>query len=368
MKAFIQFVIKEFYHITRDYRTLAVLFGMPLIQLILFGYAIRTELNNADIGILDHSKDEITKKLSEKILSSGYFSLKADLRSNDEIESAFKSGKVNEVIIFEPGFSKRLYREGKASIQILTDASNPNAASMLNSYTSAIIADFNNSLNPDNNSMLRIKTEQKMLYNPELKSVYMFIPGIITLILMLVCALITSIAITKEKEMGNMEVLLVSPLKPITIIIGKVLPYVIIALLLATMIITTSLLVFQVPFNGSLILLFFEGLLFVTTALSLGILISTIANSMAVAMMLSLAGLLMPTVLLSGFIFPVENMPFILQLVSNIIPARWFLIIIKAIMLKGLGIEYLWKETLILVGMTIVLIFISMKKFKIRLE
>jgi ABC-2 type transport system permease protein len=207
-----------------------------------------------------------------------------------------------------------------------------------------------------------------MFYNPELKSVYMFVPGLIALILMLVSALMTSIAITKEKEFGSMEVLLVSPLKPQIIILGKVVPYITIALINSLSVLTLALLIFKVPFKGSFLIFLGESFLFILTALSLGIMISTIAKTQQVALMMSLAGLLMPTVLLSGFIFPIENMPAVLQYLSHLIPAKWFLVILKSNMLKGNGIEYYWKETLILFLMMTFYLLISVKKFKIRLE
>lgn len=367
MKTFLQFVIKEIYHITRDYRTLLVLIGMPLIQIVLFGFAIRTDINDAYIGILDKSNDYITQEIRNKILSSGYFKLNATLRNDSDIEEAFKSGKVDIVIVFGPQFAHNLLKEKQANVQILADASNPNLANLVKSYASSIILDYQRSLTESGGSML-IEPELKMLYNPELKSVFMFVPGLIAFILMLISALMTSIAITREKELGTMEVLLVSPLRPQVIVIGKVIPYIIIACANAVSVMVIALTVFHIPFQGSVLLFLFETGLLIITALSLGILISTIANTQQVAMMISLAGLLMPTMLLSGFIFPVENMPWLLRLLSNLIPAKWYLIITKGILLKGIGLELLWEETLVLGGMTLFFLFLSIKKFKVRIE
>jgi ABC-2 type transport system permease protein len=367
MRTFLEFVRKEFYHILRDYRTLLVLFGMPIIQIILFGFAIRTEINDAQIGILDKSKDYYSKKLTDKVLSSGYFRLNGYFDDTGEIPGAFESGRVKQIIVFESNFGHKLQKYGEADIQIINDASNPNVASILNSYTSAIIADFQKSL-AGSQAKLLINTDLRMYFNPQMKSVFMFVPGLITLILMLVSAMMTSIAITREKEMGTMEVLLVSPLRPMIIILGKVTPYVVIAFINALSILGISIVVFGLPFQGSFPLFLGEVILFVLTALSLGILISTIARTQQIALMISLAGLLMPTVLLSGFIFPIENMPVILQYISKFIPATWFLVILKNIMLKGLGIEYFWRETLILAGFAVLFLAISMKKFKIRLD
>ena len=207
-----------------------------------------------------------------------------------------------------------------------------------------------------------------MVYNAELKSVYMFVPGVMTVILMLVSAMMTSISITREKEQGTMEILLVSPLKPFQVIIGKVFPYIFLSVINAVVIVLLSIFIFNVPVKGSLFLLGFESILFIITSLALGILISTISATQQTAMMISLMGLMLPTILLSGFIFPISSMPLPLQVISNIIPAKWFIIIVKGIMLKGVDIVFLLKETLILFAMTLLFMGISVKKYKIRLE
>lgn len=369
MGAFKQFVKKEFYHILRDKRSLLVLIGMPIIQVILFGYAIRTEINDAAIGILDKSRDYATSELTNKLLSSGYFNLTVYFDNEEQFEQAFREGKVKQIIVFEEGFADNLGKENKARVQIINDASNPNMATQLNAYVYSIVNDYIAGQNQrEGNTAPVIIPEMRMMFNPELKSVYLFVPGLISFILLLVSTLMTSIAITREMELGTMEVLLVSPLRPSTIILGKVAPYIFIALFNAASVIILSLIVFKLPFNGDPLLYFFEILLFIITALALGIFISTVAKTQQVAMMVSLAGLMMPSILLSGFIFPIENMPWILRIISNIIPSTWFLIIAKGIILKGIGIEYLWRETLILAGMCVFFIFLSIKKFKTRLE
>jgi ABC-2 type transport system permease protein len=207
-----------------------------------------------------------------------------------------------------------------------------------------------------------------MLYNPELKSVFNFVPGVMTVILMLVSAMMTSISITREKELGTMEILLVSPLKPFQVILGKVFPYIFLSIINAIVIVSMGYFIFGMPINGNIFLLAFESILFIITALSLGILISTVSNTQQTAMMISLMGLMLPVIILSGFIFPIASMPLPMQVISNIIPAKWFIIIVKSIMLKGVGLEYVFKETLILVGMTLLFIGLSIKKYKTRLE
>jgi len=368
MKRFIGFIKKEFYHIFRDRRSLFILFGMPIAQILLFGFAITNEINNVDIAILDHSKDETTKEIINKIAASKYFSIKQMVDREADIASVFKKGQVKAVLNFEKDFSKNLIKERKATIQIITDATDPNTANTISNYVNAILQQYQKELNKDITIVYQIVPETRMVYNPELKSVYMFVPGVMTIILMLVSAMMTSISITREKELGTMEILLVSPLKPIQVIIGKVFPYIFLSIINAVVIVMLSIFIFNMPVQGSLFLLALESILFIISALALGILISTISATQQTAMMISLMGLMLPVILLSGFIFPISSMPMPLQVISNIIPAKWFIIIIKGIMLKGVGLQFIWKETLILLGMTVFFIALSVKKYKIRLE
>jgi len=367
MKRFLAFVKKEVYHITRDYRTMLILFGMPVAQILLFGFAITNEIRDANIAILDQSKDHITEKITNKLLSSGYFKLDSYLNSADEIEETFKKGKIKLVIIFDKKFSENITRYHSSDLQIIADATDPNTANTLINYTQSIVRDFVIALNKGKSSQIMILPEVRFRYNQNLKGVFLFVPGLITIILMLVTAMMTSISLTREKEMGTMEVLLASPMKPFQIIIAKVIPYIFLALLISMVVLILAFYVFGVPIRGSLALLLFELLIFVLTTLSLGILISTVAKTQLVALMMSVMGLLLPTIILSGFIFPIENMPKILQWISVIIPAKWFIIIVKDIMLKGSGIDMVWRETLAIMGFAIFFIFMSLKKFNIRL-
>jgi ABC-2 type transport system permease protein len=368
MKRFWGFVIKEFHHIFRDRRTLLILFGMPIAQMMLFGYVITNELKDVKLAVLDNSKDNTTQRIIEKLTSSGYFVLERNLKSEDEIASCLREGKIREIIVFEPEFEKKLEREGMASVHIITDASEANTASLMYSYTSGIIQDFVNKENRSQVQPMQITTKSRMMYNENLESVFMFVPGTMAMILMLISALLTSISIVREKELGTMEVLLVSPLKPIQIVVGKVTPYVVLSFINAVSIITLGYFVFGLPVAGSLLLLMAECMLFIMMALSLGILISTSTNSQQTAMFLSMLGLMLPTILLSGFIYPIENMPKVLQWLCYIVPPRYFIIIIKNIMLKGTGFAYVWKETLVLLGMTLFFIALSARKFKVRLQ
>ena len=368
MKRFKGFIRKEFYHIFRDKRSLFILFGMPIAQILLFGFAITNEINNVDIAILDHSKDATTEEIINKIAASKYFSIQQIISRETDIAAVFQKGQVKAVLNFEKDFSKNLIKNHKATIQIITDATDPNTANTITNYVNAILQNYQKELNKDITIAYQIIPQTRMVYNPELKSVYMFVPGVMTIILMLVSAMMTSISITREKELGTMEILLVSPLKPFQVIIGKVFPYIFLSIINAIVIVAMSIFIFNMPVQGSLFLLGLESILFIITSLALGILISTIAATQQTAMMLSLIGLMLPVILLSGFIFPISSMPLPLQIISNIIPAKWFIIIIKAIMLKGVGLQFIWKETLILFAMTVFFIGLSVKKYKIRLE
>jgi ABC-2 type transport system permease protein len=368
MNPFFGFIQKEVYHILRDRRSLLILLGMPIVQILLFGFAITNEIKNVEVAILDYSKDATTLEIINKISASPYFSINQLMMHEADIESVFQKGKVKAVISFERDFGKNLIKDHHATVQIITDATDPNTANTISNYINSMVQSYLNEHNKTLTPTYQIIPQTRMVYNPELKSVYMFVPGVMTVILMLISAMMTSISITKEKELGTMEVLLVSPLKPLQVIAGKVVPYIFLSVFNAVIIIILGIFVFKMPIQGSLLLLGLESVLFIITSLTLGILISTISASQQTAMMASLMGLMLPTILLSGFIFPISSMPVILQVISNIIPAKWFIIIIKGILLKGVGISFIWKETLILIGMTLFFIAISVKKYKIRLE
>ena len=368
MKQLKSFIKKEFFHIFRDARTVLILFGIPIAQLLIFGTVIKNEIQDVHIAIYDQSKDETTQKITNKLLSSGYFIIDKNLENTKGIEDIFKKGKVKEVIVFGSNFGQNLIKEGAADVQLIADASDPNMARLVISYTRGIMNDYIQKMYPNLKRPMEIQPEVRMYFNEEMKSSYMFVPGTMALILMLISALMTSVSITREKEMGTMEILLVSPLRPVQIIIGKVLPYLLLSIANGFIIVLVGHFVFGVPVTGSFIFLMLETILFIMMALCLGILISTAAKNQMVAMFISMIALMLPTIILSGFIFPIENMPVVLQWLSHLMPARYFVTIIRGIMLKGVGIVYLWKETTILIGMTIIFIAVSVKKFKIRLE
>ena len=367
MKQFLIFVKKEWLHIWRDRRTLFILIWMPVIQIVLYGFALTNEVKNSNIAILDQSKDEATTAISNEIASSRYFHLVKNMYSYKDIGATFRTGKIRLAVVFPANFRNDLLHGNSAQIQLIADASDPNTANMLTNYATAIINDYQQSINQNQDLPYTIKTQVRMLYNPELKGAYNFVPGVMALVLMLVCTMMTSIAIVKEKEMGTMEVLLVSPLKPFRIIIAKTVPYLLVSVLNITSILLLSVYALDVPIVGSVWLLMSESMLFTITSLSVGILISNFAQTQQTAMFTSMMSLFLPTLLFSGFMFPIENMPIPMQIISNIVPSKWFFIIVKNVMIKGLGFSSVWKETLILVGMTATLLGISISKFKIRL-
>lgn len=352
MKSFIGFIKKEFLHILRDPRTLLILIGMPIAQIMIFGYVVTNEIKDIPIAILDNAKDSESREIINKLASSGYFSIMDFLESGEEIEASLLKGDVKEVIVIE---------DDLASVQLIADASDPNTANLIVSYTSGVLREY---------SMQGglIDTRVRMMFNQGLKGVFMFVPGTMALILMLISAMMTSISITREKELGTMEILMVSPIRPGQVVIGKVIPYIVLSFVNAVVILALGAFVFGLPVRGSLVLLLLESLLYISLALSLGILISTVSNSQMVAMFVSLIGLMLPTLLLSGFIYPIENMPLVLQWISNLMPPKWYIIIVKNIMIKGEGLTLVWKETLIMAGMTLFFLAVAIKRFKIRLE
>lgn len=354
MKQFQSFVRKEFYHIFRDVRTMLILLVMPVILIILFGYAITTEIKRAPIAVLDQSRDEVTGKIISHLEASEYFDLYAMIDTQEEAAQLFRQGKVRLVLIFPPQYAA----SPDASVQLLADATDPNEATQLTAYATAII---NHPLS------IGIAPVVHLLYNPMMKGAYNFVPGVMGLILLLICALMTSVGIVKEKEMGTLEVLLVSPMKPIYIILAKATPYLLLSLVNIATILSLSYFLLEVPIAGSLVLLIAVSILYALVSLCLGLLISTIADTQQAAMLISAMVLMLPVILLSGMVFPIENMPSVLQWLSNIVPAKWYIIAVKDVMIKGLGAEAILKEIGILLLMAFVLIALSVKRFKIRL-
>ncbi len=367
MDIFKAFIIKEFRHVWRDKRSLLILLGLPVMMMMIFGFALSSEVKNSKFGVLDFSHSEASSQVINRLAQSPYFDLEVNLSNYQEIEGLFQAGRIRMALIIPEDFAMQKERHGPAQIQLIGDASDANTSGTMIQYASAIIRDIQQDWMGEASLPFEIKVDYRMLYNPQLESSYNFVPGVLTLILMLLGAMMTSVSIVREKELGTMEVLLVSPMKPIWVVLSKAIPYLILCFVDVLIILLLSYTVLDMPLRGSLLLLLLECILFIITTLSLGLLISTIVDSQEVAMFLSLVGFLMPALVFSGFMFPIENMPVVLQYISNVVPTRWFYEILKTVMIKGLGIEYILKETLILSIMTLFFIVIALKKFKIRL-
>lgn len=344
-----------------------ILLGMPIIQIIIFGFALTNEVKNAKFAVLDQSNDLATRDIIDELNASQYFDLSSSVKSYNDIEQLFRRGKVKLVVVFPPSFNTDLKHFNTAQVQLVADASDPNTATTLTGYATTIIKDYQLRLLHDKKMPYTINTTARMLYNPQLKGAYSFVPGVMAMVLMLVCTMMTAITIVREKETGTMEIMLVSPIQPLKIILAKAVPYLLLSIINIASILLLSVFVLEVPIKGSLLLLMSEAILFTITCLSFGLLISSVTDSQQTAMFISLVGMFLPTVMLSGFMFPIENMPLPLRIISNVVPAKWFYSIVKSVMIKGLSLRNVLKETTILAGMTILLLALSIKKFKIRL-
>lgn len=379
MNRFLSFVKKEFLHIFRDRRTLLILLGMPVAQIILFGFAITTEIKESAVAVLDSSHDRLSLRLVQRIDASDYFNIEGYHESGRDILNAFRKGEADIAVVFGSSFSRNLERGRGAEIQLIADASDPNRAVSLVAYMSGIIASFLEETAGDKGypsgtgvekkgSGARITTVTRLLYNPEMKSSFNFVPGVMGMILMLICAMMTSIAIVREKETGSMEVLLSSPVRPILIILAKAVPYFTLSCINLVTILFLSVFLLGVPASGSMGALAGISLVFIFVSLSLGLFVSTITSTQVAAMLISGMALMMPVMILSGMIFPVENMPVFLQHFSKIIPARWYISAVKKLMIKGLGASSVVTEISVLSVMAAAFIAVSLKKFKKRLE
>ena len=372
MREFRIFVQKEFFHIFRDRWTTLILLVLPVLMIILFGFGITTEIRNTKFAVYDPSRDAATQEIVNKLETSDYFTLDSYLSSPGEIEQLFKEGRVGFVIVFGEKFYQSMLHTGDAKIQLIADGTDPNTASILTNYASALINTYQQELFASQQiaegGKRGITAETRLLYNPTLKSAYNIVPGIMGMILMLICAIMTSVSIAREKELGTMEVLLVSPMKPFLIILSKLVPYFTISIVNYITILLLSVFVLKVPIAGSLVLLSALSLLFIFVSLSFGILISSLVEKQIVALLISGMMLMMPAVFLSGLMFPVESMPQVLQWFSHILPVKWFIIAVRNVMIKGLGFSSIIKEVTILTGMGIIILMASIKKFKYRLE
>ena len=368
---FIAFFKKEFRYIFRDTWTMIILLILPILMLILFGLGISTEIRNTRVAVFDPSRDVATQQIVNSLSTSEYFIIDHYLSDISEVEQTLKKGDIGIIVVFEPRFNENLNR-GNATVQLIADGSDPNTASTLVNYATAIVNSspivIGNAPTQIGTPLPRIHCEIKLLYNPTMKGTYNIVPGVLGIVLMLICTLMTSVAIAREKETGSMEVLLVSPIKPITIIMSKTAPYLILSLFNLTSLLLLSVFVLKVPIVGSPVLLIGLSLVFIFVCLSLGVLISIIAPSQIVALLVSAVIGVILTLMLSGMIFPIENLPLVLQWLAQIIPAKWFIEAARNVMIKGAGIAAIAKELTVLGGMALFLLALSVKKFNKRIE
>jgi ABC-2 type transport system permease protein len=372
---------KEFFHIRRDKRTAAVLIALPIVQVMLFGYAIRTDVDNVRLAVVDPAPDSATIALRDRFAAANVFRIVAVVPRIEDVDPLFGSGAAQQAIVFYPGFASDVGKGVPAKLLVITDATEPNTGSLLQSYAQSVVNQWagdsaragragraGGAGEAGRAGGVSIVAQVRMRFNPTRESKNLFVPGLMAFVLTIISSLMTAISLTREKETGTMEALLVSPLRPWEIIVGKVTPYLAIGFISVIAVLVEALLVFRVPLRGSVLLLLFEGALYILVSLSLGILISARTSSQRVAMMFALLGTMLPNILLSGFIFPLESMPAALQVISYVVPGRWFVAIARGIMLKGIGLAYIWRETLILGAMALALLVASMRSFNERLE
>ena len=371
MKALRGLLRKELYHVLRDRQTLAILLGLPILQVLLFGYAIRTEVDDVRLAVVSPVSDAQVQAVVNRFVGSGFFRLVATVPEADRLAPLFAQSAIDQALVFPADFAEQWAREGTAEVLVITDATAPNTGSTMQSYALRVLAAYEQEragvVESHAGAGVRIVPRVRMRFNPTLRSENLFVPGLLAFVLTIVSALMTSISLAREKETGTMEVLLVSPLRPVQIILGKVLPYLALSFVNVLSVLALARFVFGVPLQGSLTLLLAESLLFVVVMLALGVLISTRASSQRAAMFTALIGLMMPTGVLSGMIFPIASMPAWLQPLTHIIPAKWYILVVRGIMLKGVGLDYLWPQTLVLAGMAVLLLAASHRSFHERL-
>ena len=352
MKQFISFILKESRHIVRDRRTMLILFGMPVVLMLLFGFAITNDVKNVRTVVVTSQMDHLTQAAVDRLSASAYFNITATVSTSQDAEQLIRNQKADMAVVFAPDFASK-----KSGLQFIVDASDPNMAQQWTTYATQTIS-----------TAQHVPLNLKMLYNPQMKSAYNFVPAIMGMLLMLICAMMTSISIVREKERGTMEVLLVSPVRPLMIIVAKAVPYLLLAFVILVTILLMARFVLGVPLAGSVGWIFLVSAIYILLALSLGLLISNVATSQLMALLLSAMVLLMPIVMLSGMLFPIESMPAVLQWLSAIIPPRYYIEAMRKLMIMGVGFDQVMHEVVILSAMTLLLLAVALAKFKTRLE
>jgi len=357
---------KELLHIVHDTRTMFVLFVFPIIELVMLGYALNLEIQRVDMGVVDYARSTRSRQLIETFAGSKFFRLFPMDKAPSESETLFKSRRARAILVIPKDFDRELLRQPQIPVQIIIDASDANAATLIRKYCQQVFLLFNERYLGTVPQPMDFRSA--VLFNPDMKSAFFFVPGIVALILMLVAALLTSISIAREKELGTMEQLLVSPIRPQEMIFGKVAPYVLLALLEAVFIIGVGIVLFRIPFRGNVLLLAALTTLFIIVGLSLGIMISTRAKTQQVAMMMANTVTLLPTLMLSGLIFPIASMPKWLQYITYLVPARYYLLMVRGVMLKGSTVADLLIPILLLAAMGILMLLNAIRQFRVTLE
>ncbi|MDY6832322.1 MAG: ABC transporter permease [Thermodesulfobacteriota bacterium] len=355
---------KEFIHIFRDRRSLMILFLMPLMMMFVFGYAINMDVKNIRLGICDLSRTPESRALVETVDASPYFDIKARYTDPRQTAGLFEQRAIRAAVIIPRNLVRAMAGAGEPVVAVITDGTDANTATLAQNYLESLLLE--RSLEAGGAGQpVRIKT--RILYNPDMESAHFVVPGIVALLLIMIGALLTSVTIAREKETGTMEQILVSPIQPHEVVLGKAVPYLVLAFGIAVFIIIFGHLWFSVPMLGSWSYLMVACLLYLVTSLAIGLLISTLVATQQVAMMLSLVATLLPSVMLSGFVFPVASMPLPLQGISQVIPATHFLVIIRGIMLKGNGPADLWPSALAMVAVGVLFITIAIRRFRLKL-
>jgi ABC-2 type transport system permease protein len=360
-------ILKEIRHILRDPRSLIIAILMPIMMTFLYGYAINLDIKNIRLAILDYDQTSASRELVGRFYHSGYFTEALASADMDDPEAVLKRGDAHAVMIIRDGFADALRGTAQYQLGLLLDGANANMSAAAASYSKVIIQQYLGERPNVGIAPRGVALSQQVLYNPDLKSSHFFVPGLIAVILMMISALLTSVTIAREKETGTMEQLLTAPVEPFQVILGKVIPYIGLALLDGVLVLAVGVLHFGVPFIGSPLLLLLFGLIYIIAALSLGVLISTLARTQQVAMMAAMVATVLPSVMLSGFIFEIRNMPAFLRFITMLVPARYFLLIIRGVMLKGSGIDVLWPQAAALIALTVVLLVAAVKRFRIRI-
>ncbi|MCL6747412.1 multidrug ABC transporter permease [Prevotella sp. TCVGH] len=364
MNQFISFVIKETKHIVRDRRTMLILFGVPVVMMLIFGFAITTDVRNVKVTVVTAVMNPRIQQVVQRIDASEYFVVTQTVSNTQEAKQLLADHQADMAIVFSNDFANERYSE-QASVQFLVDYTDPNMAEQRVSYIQQIIMD---ELRSQQTAQQQAIANTKLLYNPQMKSAYNFVPGIMGMLLMLICAMMTSVSIVREKERGTMEVLLVSPVKPLYIMIAKTVPYFVLSIFILISILLISKFILAVPIEGSVITILAVSLLYIVLALALGMLISVVSQTQVVALLISGMLLIMPSTMLSGMIYPIESMPTVIQYISTIVPTRWYVSAIKKVMIMGVGVDMIYEELIIMLGMTLLFLGIALKKFKIRLS